>query len=273
MNTFTIGALAKTSGIPANTLRTWERRYGFPTPRRTEGGHRVYSADVLERLQLIASALALGHRAGQVVVAEPEALRVLVGRSGGPDWVALARRFDADGLDSAMATGWAGRGAERFISELAAPFVTRLGDAWSEGTLGVDEEHFASGRVRAFLENRWREMARGATGPRLLLTTLPGERHDLGLHFVAVLAALQGFEVVFLGADVPLDRTALAALACGAVAVLVSVAWCVDADALMALRGQLPEGVALVAGGRAAPDVPGVVTMRELHELVVWLGA
>jgi MerR family transcriptional regulator, light-induced transcriptional regulator len=267
MKTYSIGALAKASGIPANTLRTWERRYGFPTPRRTEGGHRVYEASVLERLGLIAAALAQGHRAGQVVVAEPSALRALVAPRGG-EWVSFARSFDADGLDRAMAAAWGQRGALSFMSDLAAPFLRQLGEAWAEGTLGVDEEHFASGRLRAFLEARWRAMSQGATGAALLLTTLPGERHDLGLHFAAVLAASHGRRVVFLGADMPLEGTVRAAGACGAHAVLLSVA---GEGAVAELRRALPRDVLLVCGGRSAPELPGVVTMRRLTDLDRWL--
>ena len=63
----TIGAVSRASGIPTNTLRTWERRYGFPEPRRTEGGHRLYPKSVVEHLIAIRQALAAGRRPGQVV--------------------------------------------------------------------------------------------------------------------------------------------------------------------------------------------------------------
>src|SRR5438132_1437067 len=62
-----IGALARATGIPVETLRTWEGRYGFPVPRRKPSGHRTYDLASVARLRRIAEALAAGLRAGDVV--------------------------------------------------------------------------------------------------------------------------------------------------------------------------------------------------------------
>ncbi len=75
-----IGAVAEATGIPASTLRTWERRYGYPAPDRTDGGHRAYDPSVVERLELVAEALDKGHRAGRVVACSGEELRNLLDR-------------------------------------------------------------------------------------------------------------------------------------------------------------------------------------------------
>ena len=48
-----IGALARATGVPAETLRTWERRYGFPEPERTSTGHRRYTLETLERVRMV----------------------------------------------------------------------------------------------------------------------------------------------------------------------------------------------------------------------------
>src|SRR5262245_54344453 len=89
-----IGALSKATGVPTDTLRTWERRYGFPAPERTETGHRRYSLRTLARLREIVRALALGHRPSTVLTAddatlasmlaalEPSAARVAAERPG-----------------------------------------------------------------------------------------------------------------------------------------------------------------------------------------------
>ena len=47
--TLSIGAVSQATGIPSETLRTWERRYGFPSPERSDGGHRQYNASIVER--------------------------------------------------------------------------------------------------------------------------------------------------------------------------------------------------------------------------------
>ena len=63
-----IGALSRAAGIPVQTLRTWETRYGFPEAVRRPSGHRVYPVSVVTHLRRIAEAIARGHRAGQVVL-------------------------------------------------------------------------------------------------------------------------------------------------------------------------------------------------------------
>src|SRR3954468_1093338 len=44
-------AAAELLGVSPNTLRSWERRFGYPTPRRTPGGHRQYELSELEALR------------------------------------------------------------------------------------------------------------------------------------------------------------------------------------------------------------------------------
>ncbi|MCA9729465.1 MAG: MerR family transcriptional regulator, partial [Candidatus Eisenbacteria bacterium] len=72
--TLSIGAVSRATGIPANTLRTWERRYGFPKPLRTDGGQRSYSAGVVAHLSEIARALEHGLRPRDVLTASREDL-------------------------------------------------------------------------------------------------------------------------------------------------------------------------------------------------------
>ena len=65
--TMTIGAVSRATGIPVNTLRTWERRYNFPVADRSQGGQRLYSPSIVAHLNLINQALQSGMRPKQVV--------------------------------------------------------------------------------------------------------------------------------------------------------------------------------------------------------------
>ena len=73
-----IGALSAATGIPVETIRTWERRYGFPIAERKPSGHRVYPVSTIPRLRLIAAALARGHRAAEVVGTSEQTLAALL---------------------------------------------------------------------------------------------------------------------------------------------------------------------------------------------------
>ncbi len=278
MNSLSIGALASASGIPANTLRTWERRYGFPAPRRTEGGHRLYDPSDLERLRLIAEALDRGLRAGQVVPAQAQELRELLGPASVRERRGLmdhALGLDAPALGHALQLALAEQGIVEFGERTAGPFLERLGEGWASGELDVHQEHTASYRLRALLERFWQPLSSGNAGPALVFATPPGEQHDLGLHLAASVAAAQGYRVVFFGADVPPQGLARGVEEISPRAVMISLSTHRAASAradLGALRTALGDRVELVCGGSGAQGVEltGVLVLEGLSALRAW---
>ena len=61
-----IAAVERETGLGKDTLRAWERRYGFPLPQRDAAGVRGYPRAMVERLRLIRRALVAGHRPGRL---------------------------------------------------------------------------------------------------------------------------------------------------------------------------------------------------------------
>jgi len=287
----TIGAVSRATGIPVNTIRTWERRYGFPKPRRSEGGQRLYSPRVVPRLRLVAQALEEGHRPRQVVGLSFDELRQLVGRLPEAEerkveqpsdeievWMQAARRLDGESLDRGFSTEYSRLGMEGFLRERASPFLNTVGAAWAAGELDVAHEHFASERLRHFLTSRWRPLSDRARGGVIVCAALPGEQHDLGLHMVAATVAIHDMRVIFLGANTPLDSIQATANQSSAVAVLISVAPSSDPDEalkyLIELRESISPAVELLVGGAGAPrEVTGVLRVPRLHQLANWAQA
>src|SRR5512145_2708439 len=138
-----IGALSRATGIPVETLRTWESRYGFPVPERRPSGHRVYALSTVPRLRRISEALARGHRAGQVVPVPDADLRRLLAAPAAPaaspaDFSALAaadvppllrlvESFDSDRLTRAFLGASARLGPLTFLEMVAAPLLRAVG--------------------------------------------------------------------------------------------------------------------------------------------------
>jgi MerR family transcriptional regulator, light-induced transcriptional regulator len=285
---FTIGALSRATGVPPDTLRTWERRYGFPKPERTGTGHRRYSHATLERLRLIREALKLGHRAAAVIHAEPAELRGLLELGSGASpaaeagdaaplidrWIELVRRFDGRALERELGASLAALGVPSFLSTRAAPFIQALGDRWADGFIGVRHEHFASEHIAEFLLRQWRPLSDACAGPAVVCATPAGERHALGLQMAAFTLALSNLRVVYLGADLPAREIADAVIQRQAAALVLSAASGTDGARLAAelreLRGTLGPAFPIVAGGRGFPQIEQVLLMPDFQSLERW---
>lgn len=282
-----IGALSKATGIPINTLRTWERRYGVPSPGRTEGGQRVYDAAEVQRLRLIARSLESGHRPGQIMKATLADLQELVGEAVAPPPVDLGvegdlapivdavRRLDGDALEGIFRTELARMGMVHFLQDRVGPLLTAIGCAWESGTILPYQEHFASEHLRDFLAGQWRRMSDVAGGPVGICAALPGERHHLGLHLVACVLASRDWRIVFLGGDTPVSDVESCVFQVQASALFVSISSVAPRQdtrwMLTALRGRLPSSVSMVIGGMGAPqELAGIHNFKGLDELDDW---
>ncbi|HNC97493.1 MAG TPA: MerR family transcriptional regulator [Myxococcota bacterium] len=285
-----IGALSKATGVPVNTLRTWERRYGVPAPTRTEGGQRIYDTAEVHRLRMVARALEKGHRPGQIMKATVPELQALLGEvaslaspppldgfaiSDTTPMMEAVRRLDGDMLEAALCTELARLGMVEFLEDRAAPFLGAIGCAWQEGKILPYQEHFASEHLRDFLAAQWRRMSDVARGPVAVCAALPGERHHLGLHLVAAVLAAQDWKIIFLGGDTPVSDVEACVRQVNAQALMISVSSVASPQdsrwMLRALRTQMEPEVALVVGGAGAPgDLPGVIHINDLHSLSDW---
>lgn len=288
-----MGAVTRRTGIGEHTLRAWERRFGFPTPRRLPSGHRRYTAAQVERLLLIGTALALGHRAGDVVPLATEQLEQLLERHDVPariaagddrtDWVPelleAARRLDAGAVSERLRREALTLGVTRFLKDRVVPLLAEAGEAWSRGELGVRHEHLLSGCVEDQLRAIRGSLDVHATGRPVVLATLPGERHGLGLQLVAVVAAAVGRRVRLLGADTPVEEIAAAAETLQAASVGLSISPVAAEEATLRqveeLRRRLPAEVRLWLGGAGArrlgslgADVELVADLDRLEQVV-----
>ncbi|QDG53300.1 MerR family transcriptional regulator [Persicimonas caeni] len=299
--TLSIGALSQATGIPKETIRTWERRYGFPNPDRNEAGHRVYDVDTVARLRLVSEALDAGHRPSQVVDEDIETLRELLLTSRGarvdveppappPEiesseelmreewlepWLEATCELDGSAVEDHFYRSWNKFGGIRFLDQRIGPFLHAVGEEWANGRLHVSHEHFVSERLRDFLTRQWRPLSDRTDGPKIVMTTLPGEFHCLGLHMAAVVVALAGCQVVFLGADTPLQDISDAANHQSSAAVIISVSRAYDQQKargmLTALSAAMTRDVLLVVGGAGRPHAEGQeIHLNSWDELYEW---
>ena len=268
-----IAAVERDTGLSKDTLRVWERRYGFPTPQRDVSGERSYPFEQVARLRAIKRLLDIGHRPGRIVALPPDDLERLSSASGvsvrAPStpvveksavelttFVDAIRAHDADALRQLMARTLARIGLGRFVLDVAAPLNVRVGEAWMQGQLEVFEEHLYTEALQVVLRNALHTLPISGTGrPRVLLATVPGEPHGLGLLMAEAVLALEGCRCTSLGVQTPVWDIARAALALNSEVVALSFTGCNNplriTDGLTELRSKLPHDVAMWAGGSA----------------------
>lgn len=294
MASLTIGALASATGIPVETLRTWERRYGYPEAARKPSGHRVYPLTTVARLRRVAQAMALGHRAAQVVAATDQTLDLLLAAAGGPsagsprhaaqvasvaELVKAVAVFDTDSLRRMFQADWAHLGPLDFLEQRAAPLMAAIGAQWVEGGLDIRHEHVASASLGDFLRTARFPHDEVARGPSVALATLDGELHGLGLQMCATIFALAGWRSLVVGVSTPLDELAALAVEANVAAVAVSLVQPPSddtAETIASLRHRLPAHIPVLLGGSGVPvqlHLKGVHVLGGLRALDDWARA
>jgi DNA-binding transcriptional MerR regulator/methylmalonyl-CoA mutase cobalamin-binding subunit len=276
-----IAVVAERTGLSQDVLRVWERRYGAVQPGREPGGQRVYSDADVERLTLLRAATAAGRSIGQVARLPTEAIAALVdddraarARSAAaaadaptpvlaPDTedlvesaLVLARALDAPTLDATLRRSVAALGVSPFIERVAAPLMRRVGDEWHAGRLSLAPEHLVSSTLHDIVAGTMRSFSERDGAPRVLIATPAGDRHAIGAALIGAEAAVEGWQVLYLGPDLPAHEIADAAIGAGVRVVALSVVYLDDParvlGELRALRAKLPASVRIIAGGAGA---------------------
>jgi DNA-binding transcriptional MerR regulator len=191
-------AAAELLGVSPNTLRSWERRFGYPKPRRTPGGHRQYDLVELEALRRallethnISSAIEVARQRGE-------------GPSSPTRLLDAFDHFDEGVADRVMEESLAVRSVERSVEEVLLPAVDMAQDR--EGREAELELacRWATGWLHAV-----RRVAPPASRPQgVLLFDASDHLHIEALHVQALDLALRraGFRTLLLAFDLPPER-------------------------------------------------------------------
>lgn len=270
---YTVKQVAALTGVAEATLRVWERRYGVVRPTRSPGGYRLYDDDMLAVLREVASLVDAGvpasRAAATVLQRPPVPAPALEPGVADDDLERAAHSLEPRWLAAVIATAFAAAPFEQVVSQWLQPQLLRLGSAWQEGRLSIDEEHFASaGLMRALsahFENAPRTDSPDAAGP--VLVGLPaGERHELALLAFATCLRLRGVDVVYLGADVPARAWVNAARSSRARAAVVGVTSTTDlarAQTVVDELRALTPPVTVWTGGAQADRTTGSVPLPQ----------
>ena len=271
-----IQIVSRRTGLSAHVIRIWEKRYSAVAPRRTPTNRRLYSEEQIERLVLLRKITQSGHSIGHIARLSTDKLKRLVTPQLPHTRQAIefsadandvgkflhqclnaVRALDPRELGTLLDQGAAALGAQGVLHRVIAPMVQTIGQLWREGSLTAAHEHFASAALRVFLGQASKPSVLADAAPVILVTTPIGQLHELGALLVCASAANLGWQVLYLGANLPAAEIAGAALQNRVRVVGLSLVYPEDDSRLEGelkkLRQLLPRDVSLLIGGRAMP--------------------
>ena len=267
----TIHQLSKEIGIGIDTLRIWERRYGYPIPTRSARGHRSYSGDQVGELRIVKKLQSLGYRPGKIFTLSSAERRELLMTAAEQELPpnralqSLTKEYSPSQIDEELREQLQKLGLISFIHQYALPLLQAIDQGWTEGSISIAREHLISDRLEQLLREQLATERPAKNQKQLLFLTLSGERHKLGLLLAAALFHAEGINCILLNQELPLSEVPQLASELEVDGVALSFSFHYSTrqakNDLASLRNQLDPQFKLIAGGQA---VQGGVQMQNL---------
>lgn len=273
---YTIKAASELTGLPAATLRAWERRYGIARPERTDSGYRLYDEQALSEIRAMQALLNEGWAPRQ---AADEVLRrrsaSMLADTTNPEvfeqhhldaFVTAAASLDEQALRRIMDQAFSRGSFEHVLDHWLTPSLQALGAAWHSGALDISAEHFATAAVMRRLGAMYESAATPAAGPLVLVGLPPGAIHEIGSLAFAVAARRLGIDALYLGPDLPEASWVSSVQSSNVAAVVMSVSLTSDVVAATSVAEQLrmvKPDLCIAIGGAQAQHFRGATLTFE----------
>ncbi len=229
--TYNLRAVVRETGVRPDTLRAWERRYGLPKPHRSPGGHRLYSKRDISVIKWLRARQIEGLRISKAV----DLWRSLEAQGEDPlqleefrpaewttppsslaggalledlrrDWVDACLAFDEPRSEVVLAHAFSLYPPEVVCSQVLQSGLAQIGEGWHRGEVSVQQEHFASSLATRRLETLISALPPHTQAARVLIGCPPYEEHTFATLLLVFLIRRRGWDVIYLGANVPLER-------------------------------------------------------------------
>lgn len=290
---FNTKAVARETGVPADTFRAWERRYGVPRPQRTPGGHRLYSEQDIAIIRWLRDRTDEGVNISHAVMlltdtldtsatdpglnTDSRAFHQLVG-----ELTQALTEFDLQRAERLLGEAFSLYPFEQVLLDLIQPAMIEVGERWHRGEINVAAEHFATQFVRRKLSSLMNVFEGTSHRSTIVVGCAPGELHDLGVMMLSLFLVRRGWNVVYLGPQVPVPDLIETVKKIQPRLVCLSASTMESASELIAVARALREAAPDVLfgfGGRVFninPElgqmVPGTFLGRDARELVDSVG-
>ena len=288
--TFNMKVVVHETGLKPDTLRAWERRYGMPNPKRTRGGHRLYSQYEIDMLNWLVArqgeGMSISHAVELWQQLQKEGKNPLLSLEQPPveptfshidgdrvddlrlAWIEACLNFDEYQAQHLLARAFALFPLETVCYKVLQQGLTEIGEGWYEGKVSVQQEHFASALALRQLEALLAALPAATKNGRIIVACPPRELHTFSPLIISLMLRRQGWDVVYLGANVPLDRMEASVAQIKPLLVIMPAQTLTAAAHLLPIAQKLQEmEVPLAYGGTVFNRIPAVVEAMPGHFL------
>lgn len=286
---YNLNVVLKETGINADVLRAWERRYALPNPKRSQGGHRLYSEfdistikwlrarqseglNISRAAQLWKDMLSSGrdpleeYRLDHLPAYEPmpavnPRIELLLNQ-----WVEACTRFDANRAEDILNQSFAMYPVEQVCVDVIQNGLNTIGTYWQSGKASVQQEHFMSALAVCRLQTLIMAAPRATRKQTLVLGCPPGEQHDFPILMLSLFLRRRGIKVIDLGKDIPVEDLRKTILTINPHLVVFAAQYLISASALQTAARSLP-GVGIAYGGLIFNRIPRLREFIQGHFL------
>lgn len=242
---FTIKTVAKLTGLTAHTLRAWENRYQAIVPARSSAGQRTYTLGDVERLRFLKKLTDFGYPISKVANEPLEKLRLLSSQAENHedtlqesinsmqlsprnasqkkanylsqtntleemDILTDLQNYDLASINHKMMDSRVALGAKNFALEIVLPLMREVGFLYASGKISIAQEHALSAVVRNHLGQIIQVIGWNIPQdhPKIALSTPANDIHEIPIMIAQVVCLVSGFQVQFLGPNLPAEALA-----------------------------------------------------------------
>src|SRR5262249_15318193 len=244
-----IRIVARRTGLSAHVIRIGEKRYRAVVPGRTGTNRRYYSSDDIEKLMLLRRAHiprrsirhvthlpvnALRDLVKEDEAAGPVPLRAVTNQKGTEfgilveSCIAALEHLSPEAFHAELLHASMSLSQPAFLEKFLVQLMERVGECWRDGSMRIMHEHLASSILRTVLGSLGNRFDPDPRAPYLIVTTPPGQLHEMGALIAASTAASEGWHVIYLGPSLPAEEIAAAARQNRATAVALSILYPAD---------------------------------------------
>ena len=229
-----IRVVALRTGLTADLIRAWEKRYQVVTPGRTDTARRLYSDSDVERLRLLRQATDLGRRISDIAELDTLDLVELIKKDRDEASVPVrlnpnesadlavirhqimdaVRAHDPQAVDALLHKASLENTVPVLMEEVIAPVLHQIGESTRDGSLRIAQEHVATAQIRTFL-GHFVLLAPNIKKPPNRYYHPERQLHELGALMVSVTCASEGWSPIYLGPNTPADEIAAAVIGSG----------------------------------------------------------